>query len=155
MIQLKKILVPYDYSKFSQQALRYALELADKFSAEVYLLHVYVDPTLMLAVPEMGAGPIREMLIGQRDWARRELEQIPAPDWQKKLTIHREVREGNPFVEIVRYADSEEMDLIVLGTHGRTGLSHLFLGSVAERVVRKAPCPVLTVHHPEHEFIAP
>ena len=67
----------------------------------------------------------------------------------------RELRKGSPFLEIVRYAKDKNIDLIVLGTHGRSGLSHVLLGSVAERVVRKAPCPVLTVRHPEHEFVMP
>jgi nucleotide-binding universal stress UspA family protein len=65
------------------------------------------------------------------------------------------VRQGPPFLEIVRYAQEANIDLIVLGTHGRGGLAHMLLGSVAEKVVRKAPCPVLTVRHPEHEFVAP
>ena len=65
------------------------------------------------------------------------------------------VLNGVPFVEIIRYARESEMDLIVMGTHGRTGLGHLLIGSVTERVVRKSPCPVLTVKHPEHEFVMP
>jgi nucleotide-binding universal stress UspA family protein len=65
------------------------------------------------------------------------------------------VREGPPVVEIVRYARDAEIGLIVIGTHGRGGLAHVFLGSVAENVVRKAPCPVLTVRHPQHEFVMP
>jgi len=71
------------------------------------------------------------------------------------LAIHREVREGSPFVEIIRFASEENMDLIVLSTHGHTGLAHVLLGSVTEKVVRKAPCPILTVHDPEHEFVHP
>jgi len=64
-------------------------------------------------------------------------------------------RVGHPFVEVVRYAREESIDLIVMGTHGRGAVGHLLLGSVAERVVRKAPCPVLTVRHPQHEFVRP
>ncbi len=66
-----------------------------------------------------------------------------------------EVQMGRPFIEIIRYAREKKIDLIVLGTHGRSGLKHVLLGSVAERVVRKAPCPVLTIRHPEHEFVMP
>ena len=65
------------------------------------------------------------------------------------------MRRGAPFLEIIRYAKENDVDLIVLGTHGRSGLAHVLLGSVAERVVRKSPCPVLTVRHPEHEFVMP
>ena len=60
-----------------------------------------------------------------------------------------------PFTEIIRFAKDKDIDLIVMGTHGHTGLAHVLLGSVAEKVVRKAPCPVLTVRHPEHEFVHP
>ena len=81
--------------------------------------------------------------------------ELPGPDWAGKCNVTREVLMGHPFVEIIRYAREQDVDCIVLGTHGRSGLSHLLLGSVAERVVRKAPCPVLTVRHPEHEFVMP
>lgn len=71
------------------------------------------------------------------------------------LAIHKEVREGTPFYEIVSFATETDVNLIVMGTHGHTGLAHVLLGSVTEKVVRKAPCPVLTVRHPEHEFVHP
>ncbi len=77
------------------------------------------------------------------------------PIGQSAETIVKVVRQGPPFLEIVRYAQEANIDLIVLGTHGRGGLAHMLLGSVAEKVVREAPCPVLTVRHPEHEFVAP
>ena len=73
----------------------------------------------------------------------------------ERFSVHPEVREGTPFAEIVRCARDKDIDLIVMGTHGHTGLAHMLLGSVTEKVVRKAPCPVLTVRHPEHEFVHP
>jgi nucleotide-binding universal stress UspA family protein len=73
----------------------------------------------------------------------------------QNLCVQQEVRVGTPFYEIVRYAREMKIDLIVMGTHGHTGLVHVLLGSVTEKVVRKAPCPVLTVRHPEHEFVHP
>ena len=94
---------------------------------------------------------------------RWELEQralpiivsIPDPAWTRGKSIVRVCRQGTPFLEIVRYAKDREIDLIVLGTHGRGGLAHVLLGSVAERVVRKSPCPVLTVRPTEHQFVMP
>jgi nucleotide-binding universal stress UspA family protein len=73
----------------------------------------------------------------------------------QQLHVLKEIREGSPFYEIIRYAKERDIDLIVMGTHGRSGLVHVLLGSVTEKVVRKAPCPVLTVRHPEHEFVHP
>ena len=153
MIHLKKILVPYDYSSFSEKALQYGLTFAETYEAELHLLHVHADPGLALADPEMSMVPVQEMMREEREWATKKLEEIPSLEWREKLQVVRVVREGVPYLEIVRYADAEEVDLIILGTHGRTGFSRLLLGSVAEKVVRQSPCPVLTVHNPEHEFI--
>lgn len=148
MIDLKRILVPIDFSKYSANALRYACALAERFSAEVHLLHV-TDPL-------KGPGylpPPEEWLRELEQQARTELEKLPGPDLGRNLVVDREIRSGFAFSEIVRYAREQDVGLIVMGTHGRSGLAHVLLGSVAERVVRKAPCPVLTVRHPEHEFV--
>lgn len=72
-----------------------------------------------------------------------------------QITIALEIAEGKPFIEIIKAAKNYDVDLIVMGTHGRTGLQHMLIGSVAEKVVRKAPCPVLTVKHPDYEFEMP
>ena len=90
-------------------------------------------------------------------------ERVPPPEdhlvWQSTTVRGRPalygVAEGLPFTEILRVAREKDIDLIVMGTHGHTGLAHVFLGSVADKVVRRAPCPVLTVRHPEHEFVHP
>jgi nucleotide-binding universal stress UspA family protein len=87
--------------------------------------------------------------------AERSLAQAIDPQWAKGKTIVRSTEWGTPFVEIVRYAKEHDIDLIVLGTHGRTGLKHVLLGSVAENVVRKASCPVLTVRPSGHKFVMP
>jgi nucleotide-binding universal stress UspA family protein len=87
--------------------------------------------------------------------AEKALAEIPDPAWAAGKSIVRVCRQGTPFLEIVRYAKEHEMDLIVLGTHGRSGLAHVLMGSVAERVVRKSPCPVLTVRPTEHQFVMP
>ena len=90
-----------------------------------------------------------------RDASREALERVPDSSLAQGLRITREVRVGTPFVEIVRHARELQADLVVIGTHGRTGLAHVLLGSTAEKVVRKAHCPVLTVRPHGHDFIAP
>lgn len=149
MITLKKILVPVDFSRHSENAVRYGAELAAKFHAELVLLHVVDNTPVMFSE---GAVFTPESMKEVLDKANAELGGIEIPEG---LNVTRVAREGHPFVEIVRFAKANGVDLIVVGTHGRTGLAHLLLGSVAENVVRKAPCPVLTVHHPEHEFVLP
>ncbi len=155
MIQMKRILVPTDYSEFSQNAVRYGCELASRFEAELHLLYVMEDTTTMFPDPEVSMLPLAEIVADQEKYAHQKLEATPESGLDDKIQVVRVVKQGNAFVEIVRYAKNEGIDLVVLGTHGRSGLAHALLGSVAEKVVRKAPCPVLTVHHPEHEFVLP
>jgi nucleotide-binding universal stress UspA family protein len=155
MIDLHRILVPTDFSKHSDNALTYAAAFAEKFGAELTLLHVVQD--LSLFVPEAVtisppvAPPVEQLTAAVRE----ALERVIDSRQLRRFTVHAEVREGSPFYEIVRFAKELDVDLIILGTHGHTGLAHVLLGSVAEKVVRKAPCPVLTVRHPEHEFVHP
>ena len=155
MIDLKRILVPTDFSKFSQSALQYAAAFSEKFGAELYLLHVVQD--LAVFIPDMitvtpPPSPSLEQLSSA---ARAAFDRLIKDNQLLHLKIHREVREGTPFYEIIRFAKDTNIDLIVMGTHGHTGLVHVLMGSVSEKVVRKAPCPVLTVRHPEHEFVHP
>lgn len=155
MIDLHRILVPTDFSKFSEAALKYAAAFADKFGAEIHLLHVAQD--LALFIPDMVTvtPPLVPTIEQITSAATEAFERLVRENHLEKFTIHRAVREGPPFSEIVRYAKEKEIDLIVMGTHGRGALAHMLLGSVTEKVVRKAPCPVLTVRHPEHEFVHP
>jgi nucleotide-binding universal stress UspA family protein len=83
------------------------------------------------------------------------LEEVLSEADRQRFHAQLEIEQGSPFVQIVTYAKRFDIDLIVLGTHGRGPIAHMLMGSVAERVVRKAPCPVLTVRHPEHEFVLP
>jgi universal stress protein A len=146
-IMLKKILVPIDFSRSSQKALHYAISFAKQFSAEICLLHVVETvPTPEVVVAESGILNVR-----LREEAKKELS-----DWRKEIphaAVKTAIYDGIPFREIVRAADERNTDLIILGTQGRTGLSHLFIGSTAERVVRHAPCPVMVVREREHDFI--
>ena len=151
MIRLETILVPIDFSEPANQALRYACELAVRFKARLFLLNV-VQP---LAVDVPYAGAMSDELLHPETGARNQLDELEVPQSEKIESIEREVRSGPPFVEIVRYARERNVDLIVMGTHGRSGLSHALLGSVAEKVVRKASCPVLTVRPEGHQFLMP
>jgi nucleotide-binding universal stress UspA family protein len=153
MINLQRILVPTDFSDHSRSALRYGAAFAHKFGAEVYLLHVFQE--LAVSQPEavtVGSpivAPLEQFLAA----ARTSLERLIREGNLAGVQVHPEVRAGVPFDEIVQFAADKNIDLIVMGTHGRGWLAHVLLGSVTEKVVRRAPCPVLTVRHPEHEFV--
>ncbi len=154
MITLKRILLPTDFSDYSSEATRYACELVDRFKAELHLFHVletHITPT-----PAFGGGLALGTYIKEsRAAAEKHLAKLLSPEWEKDQCVVRSTADGAPFVEIIRYAKEQEIDLIVIGTHGRTGLAHMMLGSVAEKVVRKAPCPVLTVRPDQHQFVMP
>src|SRR5215471_11197639 len=153
MINLKRILVPSDFSECSDAAFRYGLELARKFGATLHLLHAVQDPATQPWAAEGIAFPLQETVNQWQKDARVRLEQSIPPEDRSGATVACTI--GPPFLEILRYATENDIDLIVMGTHGRSGVSHMLLGSVAERVVRRAPCPVLTVRHPEHDFVEP
>lgn len=154
-LNLKRILCPVDFSESSDHAMRYAAALAETFGAELTLLHVVAPVIAALpgetALPDTLQADVDELV----DACRERLEQTVGKLAANGLPVQHKILNGVPFVEIIRYARDTEMDLIVMGTHGRTGLGHLLIGSVAERVVRKSPCPVLTVKHPGHEFVLP
>ena len=153
MIRLQRILAPTDFSEYGEVALRYACEFAARFGAELHLLNVAQSPLYLAPDPTLLVGAAAELGEQWKAEAANQLDQLPLP--VQLPVVVRVVREGPPVVEIVRYARENDVDLIVIGTHGRSGLSHVFLGSVAENVVRKASCPVLTVRHPQHEFVMP
>jgi nucleotide-binding universal stress UspA family protein len=151
MITLKKVLVPTDFSECSDAAVKYGRALASVFGATLHLLHVVQDPYTQPWAAEAFPAPLGDLLEQWQTQAReRMVAQIPEPDRDKVMVA---AMVGSPIVEILRYASEQKIDLIVIGTHGRGPLGHILLGSVAERVVRKAPCPVLTVRHPQHEFV--
>lgn len=149
-----RILFATDFSEDSEYALGYAQEIATRFSCEIVVLHVAQPlPPLILGEPEtaLDAGTINQIVEEQRLLAVRELDKRVERLRQAGLRARSIVRIGAPFLEIAGAAKTEKADLIVLATHGRGGLAHVLLGSVAERVVRKAPCPVLTVRHPDRD----
>jgi universal stress protein A len=153
-IRIARILFPTDFSENARCAEEYACELARQFQSELHLLYVLQDVALVM--PEPGAVfAIPALNVEEaRLSAERLLATRPADSAQLGRVI-RATRSGSPFVEIVRYAADNAVDLIVMGTHGRSGLPHVLLGSVAEKVVRKAGCPVLTVRPTDHKFVMP
>jgi universal stress protein A len=150
VLNLKKILVPTDFSEFADKGLRYALRFAEQFGASLTLLHV-VEPRLypegfLVIPPEMEQANADMLRLTQEKLEAFRQEIGPA------IQTAAHVRMGSPYAEIVAAAQELEIDLIILPTHGYTGLKHILIGSTAERVVRHAPCPVLTVRADEREF---
>src|SRR5437868_108754 len=132
MIDLRRILVPTDFSKWSQNALTYGAAFAEKFGAELILLHVVQDialfiPEAVLAVPAV-TPPVEQFVAAARTALGRAVADLKVPG----VTVRHDVAEGVPFEEIIRFARAENIDLIVMGTHGHTGLVHMLMGSVAE-----------------------
>ena len=154
-VRIQKILCPIDFSDCADHALRYATALAENFGAELTLLHVVAPVVAALPGETSLPGVLQTDIDELVEACRERLEQTVGKLAASGLAVQHQVLNGVPFIEIIRYARDSETDLIIMGTHGRTGLGHLLIGSVAERVVRKSPCPVLTIKHPEHEFVMP
>ena len=156
MIALKKILVPTDFGEAADVALTYARALAGNFGASIELLHVAEDASARMFAGEIYVAVPQNLQQDIENAARAELDKRLIDNDPNPLPVQRTVVASNaPAMTIVNYAKETGADLIVMGTHGRGPMSHLFMGSVAERVVRLAACPVFVVHHPEHEFVVP
>ncbi len=145
MIALRTILVPIDFSDASTAALRYARAFAEAFSSHLHLLHVVQDPYVQPWAAEALGVSLAGVLERWEQDALAQLERLLPPAERGPLAVTCATRVGHPFVEILGYAVDTAADLIVMGTHGRGPVAHMLLGSVTERVIRKAPCPVLTV----------
>lgn len=140
------ILVPVDFSEPSKYALDYAMTLAGQLHARLTLLHVIQTPIVGDGL-DMGGGASLALYLQQLETEmQRTIEEYAAGARQAGLTCATEVVHGVPFQQILHAATEHKIDLIVMGTYGHTGLQHFFLGSVAEKVVRLAPCPVLVTH---------
>ena len=153
MPRLKKILVPVDYSDCSRVAMEYALFLAERFEAEIEVLHVAEIPPgeeHTVVKPDTGKEQLLSELIMQQ--AVKEATEFLAPFARDAtIPIEKSVLKGRPGKVIVEAAADRGADLIVMGTHGRSGFDRLIMGSVTERVLRSAPCPVVVVRHPDEE----
>lgn len=146
MLTLKKILCPVDFSDLSLNALRFAVDLANTFQAELHLLHVFEGYDAISLNPEVALTPMPGWLIKLKEVCHEKLAALPSAELAARCpALVRAHREGPAIHEILDYAAHQKIDLIVLATHGRTGLKHLLMGSVAENVVRSAACPVLTI----------
>jgi len=139
MIHVTKILYATDFSSHSNQAYFHAVALAEKHGASLTIVYVYA--------PSFGTPEVHDRGLPDRDHWRKQLEQIRPVD--SRIPVKHVFLEGDPAMEIVRYATDAGIDLIVMGTHGRTGLEKLLMGSVAEKVMREAPCSVLVVKLPK------
>jgi len=145
MSRVKRLLVPTDFSATSEIAFNYALDMAARDGASIHLLHVIEDASFAAAYPDglyVELPGLRDQLIGE---AQKRLDAVAAVCAAAKVEAATQVIVGRPSDAITAEANTRGTDLIVMGTHGRGGLAHLLLGSVAERVVRSAACPVLIV----------
>jgi len=158
-IQLKKILVPTDFSPNSKKALNYAVRLARTVQGRLLLLHVVEVPEFSGLLPEASSWQldyqeIRKTFDSAIQQADDKLNQLARRVAEEKIEVEAKVCQGCPDEEIVKTAQEEEVDLIVITTHGYTGLKHFLLGSTAEKVVRIAPCLVLVLRPQEQGFLS-
>ena len=158
MINIKNILVPTDFSDFSRYALNYAVAFAQAFGAKITLIHVTPErelDSIRQVSTYFEPGQLENLLKERESEDRKQLEEFILAELKKGITVETIHKVGIPFLDIIKTAKQRGVDLIVIATHGRSGLSHMLFGSVAEKVVRQAPCPVLSIRHPEHEFVMP
>jgi nucleotide-binding universal stress UspA family protein len=156
MISIKNVLVATDFGEAAGSALRYGRDLAGRFGATLHVLHVVENFDVTTFGAETCAALVPETQRDLETSARRRLDQVLGErDTSRLPTKPVVMTSGSPAFAVVDYAREHGVDLIVMGTHGRPGLAHLMMGSVAEKVVRLAPCPVLTIRRPEREFVGP
>ncbi len=151
-MEIKNILMPTDFSDQSKAAVPWAVDLAHKYHAKLHVIHVFdenaFDPAFFSPSEEKAHDYFTKVREGFEAEVDRFLEEYNTAE----ISILTVLANGSAFAEIIRYARDNAIDLIIMGTHGRSGLSTILLGNVAEKVVHKALCPVLTVHHKDYEF---
>ena len=152
MIELKQVVYTTDFSDFSGAALKYALSFCTEYKAKLYVVHVIEPPTYYPEYHDY-VPIVEDLLVRAKERMNKELDDVKKLAGQQEMEVEGLIREGTPFVEIIKAARENEIDLIVIATHGRTGLSHAIFGSTAEKVIRGAPCPVLSIKPPEHSFV--
>ena len=147
---IKRIMVPIDFSDYSKRALKYAVDFAKQFNSKMFLIYV-VEPIIYPADFSMGQVAIPSADLDMQSRASEELMNL-AKTIGSGLHVETIIKTGKPFIEIIDTAKEKDVDLIIMATHGHTGVEHLLFGSTAEKVVRKAPCPVLTLREPIKGF---
>lgn len=151
-IDLNRILVPIDFSEHSKRALKYAIPFAKQFVASIDLIYV-VEPTIYPADFSFGQAGFPNVEEELRASGSNELDTLIKKEIAGRVTAKKVIRTGKPSYEIIQYAREAKMDLIIIATHGHSGMEQILFGSTTEKVVRKAPCPVLVVRTGEREFI--
>lgn len=150
-LQIKKVLVPIDFSDYSKSSLRYAVNFAKQFNSVIYLIYV-VEPVIYPPDFSMGQIAIPSVNAEWDERAKEELERLAKTEIPEGVKVKTILKNGKPFLEIIETAKEEDIDLIIIATHGHSGVEHILFGSTAEKVVRKAPCPVLTLREPIKGF---
>lgn len=150
-LQISKVLVPIDFSDYSKNALRYAVNFAHCFNAKIYLIYV-VEPVVYPADFSMGQVALPEVDLDLNTRAKEELNLLVKSEVGTSGDVETIIKTGKPFIEIIDTASEIDADIIIIATHGHTGVEHILFGSTAEKVVRKAPCPVLTIRDPLKGF---
>jgi nucleotide-binding universal stress UspA family protein len=147
-MEIKKILFPTDFMEDSAKAVEYSVDLAKKYDAQLFIVHVIYEVTKAsgLYVPHV---TLDEVYKKMEDEANKEIKRAYIEALRGFQNVEFRVFKGIPYEEIIKFADENDMDIIVIGTHGRKGLDRLFFGSTAEKVVKNAHCPVLTVRTKE------
>lgn len=150
--KINKILVPVDFSDYSKAALKYAVNFSKMFSAELILVYV-IEPVVYPPDFSMGQIAIPSVTSEFDERAKEELTKLAKDEIPQEIKVKTVLKTGKPFVEIIDTATEVDVDLIIIATHGHSGVEHILFGSTAEKVVRKAPCPVLTLREPVKGFL--
>ena len=150
-LQFSKILVPIDFSDFSKSALKYAVIFAKQYHAQLILVYV-LEPVIYPPDFSMGQITLPTVNFEMDKRAKEELDKLAETEIESLVEVRTVLKTGKPFVEIIETAKEEDADLIIISTHGHSGVEHILFGSTADKVVRKAPCPVLTLREPIKGF---
>ncbi len=148
-MKVERILFPTDFSEGSTHAMHYAVDLAKHYNAKLYILHVIYDITKAaeIYIPHVSTDLLYKDL---NEWALKEIDRYCVEEIKDVSNVEKKVVTGVPYEEIIKFAEEEKIDMIVMGSYGRVGIERFFFGSTAEKVVRRAPCPVMAVRALDH-----